>query len=142
MGSTRGGRAARLAWAAAACRVGSGIVFTVSGPTRPSTYSVSGYAGFLTPVEAQSGRWTGQPASRSAANSSPAVDALERLVGGARVGEARLALQLVVAERGQPLVDLRVDAGDEERRDGVAVERAALGVAPVIARMCARMTSS
>ena len=60
----------------------------------------------------------------------PAVDALERLVGGARVGEARLALQLVVAERGQPLVDLRVDAGDEERRDGVAVERAAVGVAP------------
>lgn len=44
------------AWSAAASRVASGIVLTVPGATRSSTYIVSLYAGSLTPVEAQSGR--------------------------------------------------------------------------------------
>ena len=54
-----------------ACSVGMGIVLTVSLPTRVSTYFVSGYCGSLTPVDAHSGRCTGQPASRRAAKRSP-----------------------------------------------------------------------
>ena len=57
-----------------------------------------------------------------------AEHALERLVGGARVGEAGAPLQVLAAERLEPLVDLRVHAGDEEGGDGVAVERQALGL--------------
>ena len=59
------------AWSAAASSVAIGIVFTVSGATSPSTYSVSGYFGFFTPVEAHSGRCTDAPASRSLAKRSP-----------------------------------------------------------------------
>jgi hypothetical protein len=55
----------------AASNVGSGIVLTVFGAARPQTYSVSGYCGFLTPVEAHSGRCTGAPAARSSAKRSP-----------------------------------------------------------------------
>jgi hypothetical protein len=63
--------ASTCAWSAAASSVAIGIVFTVSAPYRPSTYNVSGYAGFFTPVEAHSGRCTAAPASRSAAKRSP-----------------------------------------------------------------------
>ena len=52
--------------------------------------------------------------------------ALERAVGGAGVGEPGAAGEVVAAERLEPLVDLGVDARDEERRDRVAVERLAL----------------
>ena len=55
-------------------------------------------------------------------------DAPERLVGGARVGEPRAPLEVLAPERGEPLVDLGVDARDEERGDRVAVERQAVGV--------------
>ncbi len=67
-----------VAWSAAAWSVLSGIVFTVSGATRPSTYIVSGYLGSLTPVDAQSGRWTAAPASRSFAKRSPWKICLKR----------------------------------------------------------------
>ena len=53
--------------------------------------------------------------------------ALERAVGGAGVGEPGAAGEVVAADRLEPLVDLGVDARDEERRDRVAVERLALG---------------
>ena len=99
------------------------------GATRPSTYFVSGYAGFLTPVEAHSGRCTGAPASRSAAKRSPAEDALEALVGGLRVGDRGLALQVLAAELLQALVHLGVHARDEEAGDRVHVERLARLVA-------------
>ena len=69
------------------------------------------------------------PASRSAANRSPSNTSLEREVGGAGVGEPGAAREIAAAERLEPLVDLGVDARDEERRDRVAVERLALGVA-------------
>ncbi len=65
-------------FSAAASSVGIGIVLTVSGATRSSTYLVSEYCGSLTPVDAQSGRWTGQPASRSDANRSPRKSSLKR----------------------------------------------------------------
>ena len=59
-------------------------------------------------------------------------DPLERLVGDARVGDRRLALQVAapgLLERG---VDLAVDARDEEARDRrEAVDRLALGDAPL-----------
>ena len=58
-------------WSAAASSVAIGIVLTVSGPASPSTYMTSEYLGFLTPVEAHSGRCTGTPASRSLAKRSP-----------------------------------------------------------------------
>ena len=67
-----------FAWSAAASSVAIGIVLTVSGPTSPSTYIVSGYFGFLTPVEAHSGRWTDAPASRSFAKRSPWKISLKR----------------------------------------------------------------
>jgi hypothetical protein len=67
-----------FAWSAAASSVAIGIVLTVSGPTSPSTYIVSRYLGFLTPVEAHSGRWTDAPASRSFAKRSPWKIALKR----------------------------------------------------------------
>ena len=60
-----------FAWSAAASSVAIGIVLTVSGPTSPSTYIVSGYFGFFTPVDAHSGRWTDAPASSSFAKRSP-----------------------------------------------------------------------
>ena len=44
----------------------SGMVLTVSGPMRESMYRMSGYAGFLVEVEAQSGRWTRAPRADSA----------------------------------------------------------------------------
>ena len=52
-------------------------------------------------------------------------DALERLVGGARVGQAGTALQLGVARGLEALVDLGVHARDEEGRDRMAVQRLA-----------------
>ena len=64
--------------------------------------------------------------------------ALERAVGGARVGEAGAAGEVVAAERLEPLVDLGVDARDEERRDRVAVERLAL-VLPALVRADERL---
>ena len=54
---------------------------------------------------------------------------LERPVGGARVGEPGAPLEVLAAGGGKPLVDLRVDARDEERRDRMAVERQAFGLA-------------
>jgi hypothetical protein len=56
-------------------------------------------------------------------------DLLEALVGRARVGERRGAGQVTAAERLQSLVDLGVDARDEEAGDRVHVERETLGVA-------------
>ena len=53
-------------------------------------------------------------------------DLLVALVGGARVGDAGLAEQVVVAGALQALVDLGVHARDEERRDRVDVDRLAL----------------
>ena len=58
-----------------------------------------------------------------------AEHALERLVGGAGVGEAGAALEILAPGGGQPLVDLGVDARDEERGDRVAVERQPFGAA-------------
>ena len=49
---------ASVPWSANASMVASGSVFTVSGPISLSTYSVSGYAGFLVDVLAHSGRCT------------------------------------------------------------------------------------
>src|SRR5438445_213652 len=46
-----------------------------------------------------------------------------KVVGRTGVGQARLALQVLAAELLQPLVDLGVHARDEERRDGVHLER-------------------
>jgi hypothetical protein len=51
---------------------------TVSGPISPSTYIVSEYFGFLTPVDAHSGRCTGAPAASSSAKRSPWKIALKR----------------------------------------------------------------
>ena len=68
--SARVGSVASL-WSAAASSVAIGIVLTVSGPASSSTYMTSEYLGFLTPVEAHSGRCTGAPASRSVAKRSP-----------------------------------------------------------------------
>ena len=56
-------------------------------------------------------------------------DLLEPAVGGARVGEPGAARDVAAAGGLEPLVDLGVDARDEERRDRVAVERLALRVA-------------
>ncbi len=58
-------------WSATACSVAIGIVLTVCGATSSSTYIVSAYLGFFTPVDAQSGRCTGAPASRTRAKRSP-----------------------------------------------------------------------
>ena len=63
---------------AAASSVGIGIVFTVSGATRPSTYIVSRYFGFFTPVEAHSGRCTGAPALNSSVKRGPRKISLKR----------------------------------------------------------------
>ena len=54
-------------------------------------------------------------------------DLLEAQVGGARVGERRGAREVGAPERLEPLVDLGVDARDEEARDRGDVERAPLG---------------
>ena len=61
--STSSGGASAVApvtssFSAHANSVGIGMVFTVSGATSSSTYMVSEYFGFFTPVEAQSGRCT------------------------------------------------------------------------------------
>ena len=53
-------------------------------------------------------------------------DLLVALVGGAGVGDARLAEQVVVVGALQALVDLAVHPRDEERRDRVDVDRLAL----------------
>src|SRR6202011_3532931 len=53
-------------WSATASMVFSGIVLTVFGATSSVTYRVSEYAGFLTPVDAHSGRCTRAPAALSA----------------------------------------------------------------------------
>ena len=63
---------------------------------RPRTWS-RGTAGSFTPVDAHSGRCTGQPASRSAAKRSPWKISLKLHVGGARVGDRRLAAQVLAA---------------------------------------------
>ena len=52
-------------WSANASIVASGRVLTVSGPISSSTYSVSGYAGFLVDVLAHSGRCTTAPARQA-----------------------------------------------------------------------------
>ena len=57
-------------------------------------------------------------------------DLLEGLVGQPRVGHAGLALEglgLVGADRVEPLVDLGVDAGDEERGDRVDLRQVLAG---------------
>ena len=61
-----------------ASSVGIGIVFTVWGATSVATYLVSEYCGSFTPVEAQSGRCTGQPASLRRAKRSPLNSSLKR----------------------------------------------------------------
>ena len=61
---------------AQASSVAIGIVFTVCGATRVATYLVSSYWGSFTPVDAHSGRCTGQPASRSFAKRSPSKSSL------------------------------------------------------------------
>jgi hypothetical protein len=48
-----------------ALTVSGGIVLTVSGPMSSSTYSVSGYAGFLVLVLAHSTRWARAPRAAS-----------------------------------------------------------------------------
>ena len=55
-------------WSANACMVAKGIVLTVPRVTNPVTYSVSGYAGSLTPVEAHSRRCGRAPRSASSPN--------------------------------------------------------------------------
>ena len=108
-------------WSAKASRVFSGMVFTVFATTRSATYMVSRYSGFFTPVEAHSGRWVAagglerlEPGAREELLVGP--------VGQPRVGHAGQALELGrTAGRVEPLVDLGVHAGDEERRDRVDV---------------------
>ena len=56
-------------------------------------------------------------------------DRLVAPVGGARVGQAGAAVQVAPAERVESLVDLGVDARDEERGDRVDVDAEALGAA-------------
>ena len=117
-------------WSNVASRVFSGIVLTVPGATSSVTYRVSGRAGSLTPVEAHSGRCTLAPASVSAFARSVANSLLEQLVGQARVRDAGLALErrgLVGADRVEPLVDLGVDARDEERGDRVDLRQVVSG---------------
>ena len=62
-----------LAWSAVARSVASGMVLTVSGATRSTTYMVSSKAGSLVLVEAHSGRWTRAPASRRACHRGVAI---------------------------------------------------------------------
>src|SRR6185437_505058 len=59
-------------WSSSASMVCDGMVFTVSGPMRESTYSRSGYAGFLVDVDAHSGRCTLAPFAASASHRGPA----------------------------------------------------------------------
>ncbi len=59
--------------------------------------------------------------------SLPVEDLLEAPVGGARVGDGGLALQVAAVDRLEALVDLGVHARDEERRDRAHVEVQALG---------------
>ena len=114
---------------AAACSVGSGIVLTVSGRDEAVDVERVGIGRVL-----DAGRRPQRALHRAAGVAQrgellAAEDALERLVGGARVGEPGAALEVLAAGGGQPLVDLGVDARDEERRDRVAVERQAVGLA-------------
>ena len=55
--------------------------------------SCPGTRGFLTPVDAHSGRWTGAPASQQRGEALAVEDLLEAPVGGARVGQPGAALR-------------------------------------------------
>ena len=83
----------------------------------------------MTPVEAHSGRCTGAPAVLQGGEALAAEDALERQVGGAGVGQAGAAGEVLAAQLLQLPVHRGVHAGDEEGGDGMAVERQALRVA-------------
>ena len=94
-------------WSATASMVFSGIVLTVFGATSSVTYRVSEYAGFLTPVDAHSGRWTRAPSALSGCVTLAAdKDLLVGRIGEAGVGHTGLAAQrerLVGADLLQPL---------------------------------------
>ena len=118
-----------FAWSAAASSVAIGIVLTVSGADEPVDVHRVGVRRVL-----HAGRRPQRPLDRRArlAQRGEALaveDLLEAAVGGARVGEAGLARELGVAERLEALVDLGVDARDEERRDRLHVDALALGEA-------------
>ena len=79
----------------------------------------------MTPVEAHSGRWTGAPASRSAAKRSPSKTRWNAWYAARALARPARPWSSVLPERLQALVDLGVHARDEEGRDGVAVQRPA-----------------
>src|SRR4029450_7814932 len=111
-------------WSSNAKMTGSGMVLTVPGAIRSSTYMTSRYSGFFVEVDAHSGRCGCAPASAPAAGRGvPAAGGQAlglRLVREPGIGDRGLALQrlgLVAADLVEPLVDLGVHARDEERRD-------------------------
>ena len=104
-------------------RVQGGFRHGVDGVRRDEVGDVQGVgvAGSFTPVDAQSGRWVLAPAAASAFQRSLEDHVLVVLVGQPGVGDGGLAAQrlgLLRADLVEPLVDLGVDPGDEERRDG------------------------
>ena len=79
---------------------------------------MSGYAGFLVEVDAQRQR-CGRRALALQVLPASAGEHLEVvLVGELGIGDGELALEILAAHGFEPLVGFRVDARDEEARDG------------------------
>ena len=122
----------------AAISVGSGIVLTVSRPRQPVDVE---RLRVLRVLDAGRGPQRALDRGAGVAQGGEALaleHVLERAVGGARVGEPRAAREVGAAGGLEALVDLGVDARDEERRDRVAVERLALLV-PALHRVHERL---